>query len=112
MGVVMPTVTALALFGIDQIGTELENPFGDDANDLDIQEMIQTFEKELIRMLELAGDSVAREKFVWLRVPPLMQEESHKPFHWYVALKSEVSHLDIPRYRGEGGLKVRHITTK
>lgn len=108
--VVMPTVTALALLGIDQIGTELENPFGDDVNDLDIQEMIMTLEKELMRMLEFCGDNVARDKFCWLPVPKFMQTETKKPFHWYVALKREVRHLEVPKYRGLGGLRVRHVT--
>merc|ERR1712232_317129 len=107
--IVMPTITAIALLGIDQIGTELENPFGDDANDLDVQEMIMTLEKEMMRMLEFAGDPVARDKFTWLPVPKFMQEETGKPFYWYVALKSEVKHLDVPRHRGAGGLRVRHV---
>merc|ERR1711865_937285 len=88
--VVMPSLTAVALIGIDHIGIELENPFGDDANDLDIQAMICQFEREVMRMLELIGDSIAREKFIWLPVPPFMQEETTTPFLWYLALKSEV----------------------
>ena len=30
------------LLGIEQIGTEIENPFGDDANDLDLEEICTT----------------------------------------------------------------------
>jgi len=108
--IAMPMVTALALLGIDQIGTELENPFGDDANDLDIQEMIMALEKELMRMLVLYGDAVARDQFTWLPVPKLMQAETSKPFLWYLAMKREVSHLDFPRCRGVGGVRVRHVT--
>jgi len=107
--VVMPTITALALLGIDQIGSELENPFGEDDNDLDIQEMIMTLERELMRLLELTGDAEARDKFAWVPAPRFMQDETEQPFLWYLALRSEVAHLDLPRYRSTGGLHVRHV---
>merc|ERR1712087_343346 len=85
VNLVMPTLTAMALMGIDQIGAELENPFGDDVNDLDFQAMIMGLEKEMLRMLQIAGDARARDKFVWLPVPKFMQSETSKPFLWYVA---------------------------
>jgi len=110
--VIMPSISAMALIGIDHIGFELENPFGDDANDLDVQEMINKFERELMRMLELAGDAGAREQFVFLPVPKFMQEETTCPFQWYVALKSQVDHLDIPMHRAERGLRVRHVNVR
>eukprot|EP00449_Zooxanthella_nutricula_P001286 CAMPEP_0198515826 /NCGR_PEP_ID=MMETSP1462-20131121/17548_1 /TAXON_ID=1333877 /ORGANISM="Brandtodinium nutriculum, Strain RCC3387" /LENGTH=394 /DNA_ID=CAMNT_0044245333 /DNA_START=52 /DNA_END=1233 /DNA_ORIENTATION=- len=59
----MPTLQAMALLGIDQIGTELENPFGEDINDLDFQAMIMGLEKEVLRTLELSGDTRARDMF-------------------------------------------------
>jgi len=105
----MPTVTALALLGIDQIGSELENPFGEDENDLDVQEMIMTLEKELMRLLELSGDAVALDKFTWVPAPKFMQEETERPFSWYLALRSEVAHLGLPKHRGHGGMRVRHV---
>eukprot|EP00931_Biecheleriopsis_adriatica_P027736 TRINITY_DN16627_c0_g2_i1.p1 TRINITY_DN16627_c0_g2~~TRINITY_DN16627_c0_g2_i1.p1 ORF type:complete len:445 (+),score=73.77 TRINITY_DN16627_c0_g2_i1:80-1414(+) len=107
--VVMPTMAAMALLGIDQIGTELENPFGNDANDLDIPEMISTFEKEMMRLLELSGDTRARSCFVWLPVPSFMQEESRRPIHWYVALKSQVQHVNVPKARGESGVRMEQV---
>merc|ERR1712070_110607 len=107
--VVMPTMTAIALIGIDHIGIELENPFGDDANDLDVQAMITQFEREVTRMLELIGDATAREKFVWLPVPKFMQEETNTPFLNYLALKSEVGHVNFPYNTGTGGVRVRHV---
>lgn len=110
--VFMPTVAALALLGIDQIGTELENPFGDDANDLDVQEMICTFEKEMLRFLELSGDSSARSCFVWLPVPQFMQDECSKPWQWYVAVKSQVEHISIPRSRGVSGVHMHNLNAK
>lgn len=110
--VVMPTITAIALIGIDHIGIELENPFGDDANDLDVQSMITQFEREMMKMLELVGDGIARERFMWLPVPQFMQEEATSPFHWYLALKSEVSHINFPRNHGTGGNRVRYVAPK
>jgi hypothetical protein len=108
--VVMPTMTAIALIGIDHIGIELENPFGDDANDLDVQAMITQFEREVMRMLELIGDALAREKFTWLPVPKFMQDETNTPFLRYLALKSEVRHINFPHNSGAvTGCRVRHV---
>lgn len=107
--VLMPVLTATALMGIDQIGTELENPFGEDVNDLDFQAMIMGLEKEMLRTLLLAGDTRAHDQFVWLPVPKFMQHESTKPFLWYVALQREVAHVNIPRCRNLGGVSVRHV---
>eukprot|EP00413_Alexandrium_margalefii_P027370 CAMPEP_0204554670 /NCGR_PEP_ID=MMETSP0661-20131031/28279_1 /ASSEMBLY_ACC=CAM_ASM_000606 /TAXON_ID=109239 /ORGANISM="Alexandrium margalefi, Strain AMGDE01CS-322" /LENGTH=36 /DNA_ID= /DNA_START= /DNA_END= /DNA_ORIENTATION= len=36
----------MALLGIDAIATELENPFGDDDNDLELLESINVLERE------------------------------------------------------------------
>jgi len=132
--IIMPTMLATALFGIEEIGTELENPFGNDANDLDVQDMISTLEMALMRMLDMVGDAEARQRFTWLPVPAFMQEETSTPFKRYLALKSEVSHSHIPscssnevaalkkgtedptsiciRRRGtfDGGLSVRRVT--
>mmetsp|Transcript_11239 Transcript_11239/g.30012 ORF Transcript_11239/g.30012 Transcript_11239/m.30012 type:complete len:206 (-) Transcript_11239:29-646(-) len=106
----MPTLMALALFGIEEIGTQLENPFGSDTNDLDVQYMISALEMELMRTLEFVGDGVAREHFVWLPVPKFMQEETSKPFVRYLALASEVAHLRLPDIGGPthiGGPRMR-----
>merc|ERR1719469_940274 len=105
----MPTVAGFALFGIDQIGTELENPFGSDANDLDVQEMIMQLERELMRLLEFSGDAAAREQFTWMPVPKFMQEESQKPFMWYLALRSEVDRAS-PSQVKRAGVQVRRIS--
>jgi len=107
--VVMPTMTAIALIGIDHIGIELENPFGEDANDLDVQAMIAQFEREVMRMLELVGDALARDKFTWLPVPDFMKDETTTPFMWYLGLKSETCHINFPHNSGTGLSRVRHI---
>jgi putative membrane protein len=42
---------AFALFGIDEIGVEIEDPFGRDANDLPIDALSETLEKVTLAML-------------------------------------------------------------
>lgn len=106
--VVMPTMTAMALLGIDEMGTELQNPFGNSVNHLDIQELIMGLEKELMRLLQYVGDSDARNNFIWLPVPKMMQDETEKEFLWYIAMVREVSHLEVPRPRGVGGVRIKH----
>merc|ERR1712150_229109 len=94
------------------IGTELENPFAsDDANALDMQDQITTLEKELMRMLECIGDAAAQNSFMWLPVPKFMQEGTFRPFLWYLAVGTEVSHINVPRCRGSRGLRVRHSSS-
>jgi len=107
--VVMPSITAIALIGIDHIGIELENPFGEDANDLDVFAMITQFEREVMRMLEFAGDSLAREQFSWLPIPHFMQRETSMPCLWYLGLKSEVSHINFPHHSARGSGRVRLV---
>eukprot|EP00933_Yihiella_yeosuensis_P020992 TRINITY_DN16725_c0_g1_i1.p1 TRINITY_DN16725_c0_g1~~TRINITY_DN16725_c0_g1_i1.p1 ORF type:complete len:587 (+),score=127.72 TRINITY_DN16725_c0_g1_i1:64-1824(+) len=70
--VVMPTIVALALLGIDAIAIELENPFGDKANHLDIDSCISQLEDECMLMLDLAGDFRAKEAFQMLDVPEII----------------------------------------
>ena len=94
--VVMPTLASLALLGIDSIGTELENPFGRDANDLDILEMMTSLEREMMKMLELCEDFRARHEFVWMPVPEYVQDQSTKPFPAFLARRQEMQPTDIP----------------
>lgn len=107
-GVVMPTLTAIALLGIDQIGSELENPFGEDPNDLDVQDHVLTLEREMMRMLELSGDMISKSRFVWLPAPHYLQFETNKPYGWYLALRQEVATLDIPKRPGDVGTWMKH----
>eukprot|EP00927_Polykrikos_kofoidii_P061817 TRINITY_DN56645_c0_g1_i1.p1 TRINITY_DN56645_c0_g1~~TRINITY_DN56645_c0_g1_i1.p1 ORF type:complete len:459 (+),score=39.12 TRINITY_DN56645_c0_g1_i1:128-1504(+) len=71
-GVSVPLAIALALLGIDAIAVELENPFGDDANDLDIDGALHSLECEALEMLRLCGDGEAANRFVW-RMSPFAQ---------------------------------------
>ena len=43
---------AYALFGIDEIGVEIEDPFGDDPNDLPLDRVAQT--------IQASTDDIAR----------------------------------------------------
>lgn len=78
-GVFIPVVIMLALLGIDAISTELENPFGEDDNDLDVLEQIASFEAEALALLEIAGDYRAADRFAWRRLPERITACSCKP---------------------------------
>jgi len=75
---VIPSAVATALLGVDAIATELENPFGDDANDLDLLELISLLENEALDMLTLSGDFEARRRFCWRRLPEFVRSGSYK----------------------------------
>eukprot|EP00931_Biecheleriopsis_adriatica_P090064 TRINITY_DN64111_c0_g1_i1.p1 TRINITY_DN64111_c0_g1~~TRINITY_DN64111_c0_g1_i1.p1 ORF type:complete len:602 (-),score=129.56 TRINITY_DN64111_c0_g1_i1:59-1864(-) len=76
-GVILPTLVALSLLGIDSIAMELENPFGDGYNDLDIDSQLVAFEDEVMHLLDLAGDFRAKEAFRWLELPDALRESPH-----------------------------------
>jgi putative membrane protein len=40
------------LFGIEEIGVEIENPFGEDHNDLPLEQICETIERNLLAMIE------------------------------------------------------------
>ncbi len=84
---VIPLVMSLALLGIDAIGTELENPFGDDANDLDIDELIHGVECEAMELLTLTGDERGCHCFVWRKLPAFIEEASCRPLRRQLAVK-------------------------
>lgn len=48
---VASAVLALALFGIDEIGVEIEDPFGDDPNDLPMEDIGEALEKSTLEMM-------------------------------------------------------------
>ena len=50
--IVVP-ILAYILFGIEEIGVEIENPFGKDVNDLPLEKFCQTIEENLVEILEL-----------------------------------------------------------
>jgi len=77
--VILPTAVAMSLLGIDAIAAELENPFGDDANDLDIVRGISVLEAECLQMLELSGDHRAMASFMHLPIPNDLKDDPTDP---------------------------------
>mmetsp|Transcript_89558 Transcript_89558/g.191911 ORF Transcript_89558/g.191911 Transcript_89558/m.191911 type:complete len:460 (-) Transcript_89558:58-1437(-) len=84
---VIPAIVSLALLGIDAIATELENPFGDDANDLDILEGIHVLEREAMEMLRLAGDKKGVSRFVWRMMPAFVRSSSCRDLKYQIAVE-------------------------
>ena len=46
-------LVAFAFFGMNAVGVEIENPFGEDANDLPVEQMMKRVEKDTASLLEL-----------------------------------------------------------
>lgn len=117
--VFLPTAVATSLLGIDAIATELENPFGDDPNDLDLLDFIGQLEQESMMMLRLCGDDRALYAFMNRQMPPEVAAQSAKPLQTYLCLRSQVqseSQLSTPAqsredlHRQGSGVKVHHVT--
>lgn len=92
---VIPTIIAMALLGIDAIAMELENPFGDDANDLDLLECIHGLEREAIECLKMCGDDETREKFVWRILPDFVANSSCKPLKAQLVVDDFATPMDV-----------------
>jgi putative membrane protein len=52
-------IVAYILFGIEEIGVEIEDPFGQDDNDLPLESFVETIEDNLVQMNIAASLSVA-----------------------------------------------------
>merc|ERR1719265_2690103 len=65
----IPLMVALALLGIDATATELENPFGDDDNDLDVMEFVAGLEHEALQLLRMCGDFQGKAAFCHRSMP-------------------------------------------
>lgn len=50
--IVYTTMIAYILFGIEEIGVEIENPFGNDYNDLPLEQICATIERDLLAVVE------------------------------------------------------------
>ncbi|MGE3818756.1 MAG: bestrophin family protein [Isosphaeraceae bacterium] len=50
-------VAAFTFFGIEEIGVEIENPFGYDSNDLPLEEFCQTIERDVFGVLGMPSSS-------------------------------------------------------
>mmetsp|Transcript_145933 Transcript_145933/g.467823 ORF Transcript_145933/g.467823 Transcript_145933/m.467823 type:complete len:453 (-) Transcript_145933:178-1536(-) len=84
----IPAVVSLALLGIDAIATELENPFGVDANDLDLLERIHQLECEAVELLRLSGLAETTDFFCWRAVPEWVSVRSCRYLRYYLAVAS------------------------
>eukprot|EP00927_Polykrikos_kofoidii_P078599 TRINITY_DN75401_c0_g1_i1.p1 TRINITY_DN75401_c0_g1~~TRINITY_DN75401_c0_g1_i1.p1 ORF type:complete len:713 (+),score=112.50 TRINITY_DN75401_c0_g1_i1:145-2283(+) len=73
--IVLPTAVAIGLLGIDAIAGELENPFGDDSNDLDF-DALGRLESECLTILDLCGDRRAVNAFKFYDVPEHLQNSN------------------------------------
>eukprot|EP00746_Dinoflagellata_sp_MGD_P010941 gnl/MRDRNA2_/MRDRNA2_122786_c0_seq1.p1 gnl/MRDRNA2_/MRDRNA2_122786_c0~~gnl/MRDRNA2_/MRDRNA2_122786_c0_seq1.p1 ORF type:complete len:453 (-),score=55.96 gnl/MRDRNA2_/MRDRNA2_122786_c0_seq1:208-1566(-) len=87
---IIPSLLCVALLGIDAIANELENPFGDDDNDLDILECIHHLEHEVLEYLALAGDQRALDAFQYRRLPSFIAEASCKPIKSMLVTKENM----------------------
>mmetsp|Transcript_70057 Transcript_70057/g.194695 ORF Transcript_70057/g.194695 Transcript_70057/m.194695 type:complete len:482 (-) Transcript_70057:131-1576(-) len=81
---------SFALLGVDAIATELEDPYGDDTNDLDVFEKIFCLEADIMNQLDLAGDACCRSGFVWVRLPTYIAKRSRFPISQFLALKAQI----------------------
>jgi len=85
---ILPLTISTIVLGLDVIATELANPFGDDCNDLDILELIHTFEREVVTMLALTGDKLAVDRLCWRRVPIFVNQSSCSELKWQLVVKA------------------------
>lgn len=51
----MITMVCFTLYGIEGIGEELEDPFGDDKNDIKMDEIIEDVRSEIMVLLDAFG---------------------------------------------------------
>jgi len=97
------TILSIALFGIDAIATELENPFGDDENDLDIYEKIGALEQEVMFFLRVAGDQHAKNCFLWQDMPTALTHGCASPVSHFLALRTQVETKGLSKEIIPGG---------
>lgn len=69
VNIAVVTLISCAMFGMEAISMEIEDPFGDDENDLEVMRNTQGIEDSLYQFMILKGDdSVA--KFAWIVADP------------------------------------------
>lgn len=85
--IIIPSLISFSLLGIDVIATELENPFGDDANDLELLENINQLEREAMEMMRLAGDEEGCKHFCWRELPEFVKSCSCRAVRRQLAVR-------------------------
>lgn len=78
---------SMLLLGLEAIGMEIEDPWGEDANDLDVPRQIASVEENMFEILCCRKDP-AVDNFVWIRPPP---EYCHGHVPQFLCLASEQS---------------------
>ena len=71
-------MVAFAFFGMNAVGVEIENPFGDDDNDLPVKKMMKRVELDTAAMLKLRDQSDQVQEVAALRNARRMHEEEVK----------------------------------
>lgn len=102
---IIPSMVALCLLAIDAIGTELENPFGDDDNDLDLLEPLHILEKEAMEVLKLTGDNASIVTFCWRRMPTWVSRASSRTILCQLGIRKLVTPEAIMREGEDEDLK-------
>lgn len=70
---VVPAIIAFAMFGIEVISMEIEDPFGDDANDFDAMKIIAAIESSMYEVM-LCRNEPSCDNFAWIQAPPDYQD--------------------------------------
>lgn len=81
--VLTPVIIAIAMFGMESISMEIEDPFGDDPNDFAVMRIITAIESSMYETM-LCRNEPACDNFVWVQAP-----EDYRQCAQFVALASE-----------------------
>lgn len=84
---ITPCIIATAMFGMESISMEIEDPFGDDLNDFAVMRIVSSIEDSMYETMVCRNDP-ATENFVWIQPPPMYKDCSQ-----FLALGSEQSSL-------------------
>merc|ERR1719409_2187996 len=69
LNVLVPSVIGVAMFGIESISMEIEDPFGDDDNDFDVMRIINGIESSMYEVLSARCDPCLHN-FAWIQASP------------------------------------------
>lgn len=81
--VLSPVIIAIAMFGMESISMEIEDPFGDDPNDFAVMRIIAAIESSMYETM-VCRNEPACDNFVWVQAP-----HDYADCHQFMALASE-----------------------
>lgn len=87
LNVLCPTVIATAMFGLESISMEIEDPFGDDDNDFDVMRTVAAIEGSIYEVMHCRNDPTI-DNFCWIQAP---EDGAYKDCTTFLALKTEQS---------------------